>query len=326
MDFSNNNITGLGEYTIRKWMIVSLKHLNISNNAIRTISARSFIGQSGLRVVDLSSNELEHISEETFMYTPTLEWLSLANNKKLNIPDDTSFLRSRNLKVLHLESCGIHRIPLSSFADLIELRELYLSHNKITSLEMGSRILCQPLIKVLYLDLSYNNLGEVPQALTQLPRLEDLNMRYNKLSNVSDILLVERKVKLLNISDNPWRCLCEVCDWSKVCDNVSCQIDVCGGLGENGDTVHCASQPNVSTVNEPSARDSVTLPYSYQLQQDTVGSTLLNVWNAVSLGVGALCTVLSVLVFRAKHLANKRVSHSMDAEHSVPLTNVTALS
>jgi hypothetical protein len=272
--------------------------------------------------VDLSSNELEHISEETFMYIPTLEWLSLANNKKLNIPDDTHFLRSRNLKVLHLESCGIHRISLSSFGDLIELRELYLSHNKITSLDMGSHSSWQPLIRILCLDLSYNNLGEVPQALTQLLRLEDLNMRYNKLSNEIDILHVGRNVKRLNISNNPWKCLREVCDWSKVCDRVSYQVDVCGGLGGNGDTVRGASQPIVSTVNEPSLRDSVALPYS--TQQDTVDSTLLNGLICVVIClifvicVGAFLYVVVLLLAKlsAKLRANKRVSYSIDAEDS----------
>jgi hypothetical protein len=112
VDFSNNNITSVGEYTIRMWMIVSLKHLNISNNAIRTLSDKSFIGQSGLKVVDLSGNELEYISEKTFMYIPNLVWLSLANNKKLKIPGNTPFLKNTNLRVLHLENCGLYRISL----------------------------------------------------------------------------------------------------------------------------------------------------------------------------------------------------------------------
>jgi hypothetical protein len=92
VNFSCNNITSLGAYTIRKWMLISLRHLNISNNALRTLSEQSFIAQRELDVIDLSGNELEHIPEKTFMYIPKLTWLSLANNKKLKIPDAVPFL------------------------------------------------------------------------------------------------------------------------------------------------------------------------------------------------------------------------------------------
>jgi hypothetical protein len=46
----------------------------------------SFIGQSGLELLDLSGKELDHISSNTFTHVPRLKWLSLANNE-LKIPD-----------------------------------------------------------------------------------------------------------------------------------------------------------------------------------------------------------------------------------------------
>jgi Leucine-rich repeat (LRR) protein len=171
VDFSYNNITSLGAYTIRKWMILSLRYLNVSNNALRTLKETSFIAQSGLEVIDFSCNELEYISEKTFMYIPRLKWLSLANNRKLKILDGVPFLNNNNFSVLHLEECGLYRLSLSSFNGLSNLRELYLSHNKIRTVEMGAGSLGLPILKIRYLELTYNKLQEVPRDLTQLQSL-----------------------------------------------------------------------------------------------------------------------------------------------------------
>jgi len=57
----------------------------MSNNVLRMLNELSFVGQSGWEVLDLSSNELELISRNTFTHIPRLKWLTLANNK-LKIP------------------------------------------------------------------------------------------------------------------------------------------------------------------------------------------------------------------------------------------------
>jgi Leucine-rich repeat (LRR) protein len=210
----------------------------------------SFIGQSGLEVLDLSSNELEHISSNAFTHVPRLKWLSLANNE-LNIPDNTPFLQNMNLQFLHLENCSLNRIVLSSFFGIVNLKELYLTSNKPRTVEMGSITLFRSLANIRFVELSHNNLEDVPHALTQLPSLEDVNIRYNELRNLSDILLMERHVRRLNISNNPWGCLCEACDLDTICGSITYQIDLCGSWNESESVVHCVSEDIVAIVSEP---------------------------------------------------------------------------
>ena len=45
----------------------------MSNNALSVLNESSFIGQSGLEVLDLLSNELQHISSNTFTHVPRLK-------------------------------------------------------------------------------------------------------------------------------------------------------------------------------------------------------------------------------------------------------------
>jgi Leucine-rich repeat (LRR) protein len=169
-------------------------------------NAKSFVGQSGLQLLDLSNNELKLISSKAFTHVPRLKWLSLASNE-IKIPDNTLFLQNMNLQVLHLENCSLNRILLSSFIDFVNLNELYLSSNKLRNVEKGSLTLSHPLTNIRYLEFSRNNLEDLPHTLTQLHSFEDMKIRYNEPRNLSDILLLERHVRHLNISNNPWGCL-----------------------------------------------------------------------------------------------------------------------
>jgi hypothetical protein len=326
VDFSYNNITSLDEYTIRKWMIISLRLLNISNNALRIVNDFSFVAQSGLQVIDLSGNELDHISENTFTSIPKLTWLSLANNRKLKIPDNVPFLQNSNLQVLHLENCGLYSITLSSFIGLISLTELYLSYNKITTVDVGLGTVGHPVLKIRYLELSHNSLQEVPRALTQLQSLEDLGMCYNELRNLSDILRVERHVKRLNIRNNGWECLCEVCDIKSICDNISCQVDLCGSSSKGEDSVRCLSEHITTTVNESLIGYTVSSVEPHAPEKTAATMSIDVLFLIITCCLGTLCVVLALVSVYLKLRLKNRSSHNMNPEQSVPLTVVTSQS
>ena len=215
----------------------------------------SFIGQSGLEVLYLSSSELGHLARNTFIHVPRLKWLSLANNE-LKVPDNTLFLQNMNLQVLHLENCSLNRILLSSFVGFVNLNELYLSSNKLRIVEMGSLTLSRPLTNIRYLELSHNNLEDVPHTLTQLPSLEGVNIRYNELRNLSDILLLERNGRHLNIRNNPGR-MFEACALDAICGIITYQVDLCGSWNESENEVRAFSEDIVPILSESSIGEMV---------------------------------------------------------------------
>jgi len=184
---SSNNITKLGAFTIRNWMIISLKELNLSNNAINIIDGKSFIGQSGLEKLDLSGNNITTFPLETFVYPPHLKWLSLASNSELQLREHTPLLESDSLQVLHLEYCNIETICITNLEKLVKLNELYLSHNKIKTLSTANRGELDCLKNIRILDVSYNQLQKLPPEFVTLPKLEKVDLRYNKLGSLCDV-------------------------------------------------------------------------------------------------------------------------------------------
>jgi Leucine-rich repeat (LRR) protein len=186
LDISRNNITKLDEYTIRKWMIVSLRELNLSNNAINVINENSLVAQSGLEKLDLSGNKITTIPLKTFLYPPRLQWLSLANNRELQVADDTPLLESNTLEVLHLECCNLRKISLVNLETIVKLQELYISHNNIVAISTKTEGAADLLKNIKILDVSNNQLQQLPGILS-LPNLEKLDLRYNKLRVLSEV-------------------------------------------------------------------------------------------------------------------------------------------
>jgi Leucine-rich repeat (LRR) protein len=187
LDISRNIISELGEYTIRLWMIVSLRQLNLSNNMIKRINEKSLMGQSGLEKLDLSGNKITTIPPETFMYASRLQWLSLANNRELEVPEDAPLLQSRSLKVLHLEYCNIDKISIINLQEVMALEELYISHNKIVVITTKIQGRTWPLNNIKVVDVSYNQLQELPPEILTLPSLETVDVSNNKLKVLGEV-------------------------------------------------------------------------------------------------------------------------------------------
>lgn len=95
-----------------------------------------------------------------------------------------------------------------------------------------------------------------------------MSIRYNELRNLRDILLLERHVRHLNISHNPWGCLSEACDLDALCSSITYQVYFCGSWNESENEVHCVSEDIVPIVSESSIGEMVVRINSGEPQQE----------------------------------------------------------
>ncbi|XP_063239534.1 protein artichoke-like [Bacillus rossius redtenbacheri] len=107
-----------------------------------------------LTVIDLSNNEINFVSNETFMDSPTLQHLFLSRNNITGIDNDT-FKYTPLLKNLFIDNNSLIFISETLFKNLTQLELLDLSHNSIE------------IIKA--------------RAFEDLKSLEALNLQFNRL-------------------------------------------------------------------------------------------------------------------------------------------------
>ena len=87
--------------------------MELANNKLFNVTADTFLGLTSLQYVNLAGNEIEDFPTNTFSETDSLRRLDLSNNKiKKLYPDEFS----------------------SEYHNNIELNELDLSNNELTSL------------------------------------------------------------------------------------------------------------------------------------------------------------------------------------------------
>lgn len=184
--------------------MISLVHLNVSRNHIGDIHEETFVGQSRLQTVDLSSNNITYIEPKTFTYNPALEMLSISSNQFLVLPEEGPFIHSDSLRVLHLSACDLSRIPPKTFKNVPNLEELYISRNGIETLRP-----LQGTGRLTLIDVSNNYLISLdPGVFTVFPKLQRLNLSYNKLTNLDIIPQLPNTTCSEELNGNPWKCNC----------------------------------------------------------------------------------------------------------------------
>ena len=225
LDISNNVIVSLDKTSLRDLGVISLVELNASRNYISDIDEEAFLGQRKLQTVDLSSNILMLMESRTFIRNPSLEILSLSSNQYLNLPEEGPFLYSQSLRVLKLADCNLYYFPPETFQKLPNLKELYISHNKIEVLNS-----LQSVGSLTFLDVGYNYLTDLQSDIfTALPELIRLNLSNNKLRtlNITVMTQLVNVSSSIDLNGNPWVCDCLMCNtiysW---CRNNSVDLDL----------------------------------------------------------------------------------------------------
>lgn len=170
-----------------------LQHLFLQHNNISELNAEMLIGLSGLHTLNLSYNHIDQIPDQIFAKSRELREILLQNNELYELPRGI-FHQLAQLLVLDLSQNQLtsHHINNETFAGLIRLRVLNLSHNALTRIDSRT---FNDLHILQVLNLRNNSIGYIDEnAFGPLYNLFELNLAENRLHTLSDKLFDGLKV------------------------------------------------------------------------------------------------------------------------------------
>eukprot|EP00041_Stephanoeca_diplocostata_P012665 m.212411 g.212411 ORF g.212411 m.212411 type:complete len:379 (+) comp19042_c0_seq2:349-1485(+) len=167
--------TNLKKIPVSVFRMEQLQTANFSHNNISTIS--EFCRWHGLRSLDLSHNQLSVIPVFLFQSTQ-LRKLVINGNRLRCLPMLPLTLSELDASDNELTDLG------PTFRDLVKLRTCDLSKNKLVALRPDIFMKGQ-LPSLASLNVSHNEINDVPRALGALPSLVALNVRGNPMTNVA---------------------------------------------------------------------------------------------------------------------------------------------
>ncbi|XP_072938716.1 uncharacterized protein kek1 [Epargyreus clarus] len=164
------------------------------------------------QVLDLSGNNLQILPQEAFAKTGLVNlqrvYLRNCNIGQIN---DRAFKGLTNLVELDLSHNLLTQIPSNSFKDAPFLRDLTLASNPILKIHSDA---LSNLGSVVKLDLSRCDIRDIAaDVFRNLRALESLKLNHNNLRDLplSSLERVE-KLRVIDLSDNPWTCDCRLRD------------------------------------------------------------------------------------------------------------------
>lgn len=263
-------------HTVPQGLPPETANLYLFENGIRSLSEDSFVGLPALHLLDLSQNELSSLPHKVFQPLPELRNLDLSSNQLREIPHESfQGLRQLERLYLHRNQIQhIHPGAFEALQHLLELKLqanqlqalpplhlpalllLDISWNRIGALGPGTfrapnleslkvaglglesleEELLQELQNLHQLDLSDNQLSQVPGGLSQLRSLTTLSLagnaqisqlrpedfrplghlqeldisRLNLHSLPSDFFGAFPRLKAVTVAENPFNCVCQL--------------------------------------------------------------------------------------------------------------------
>lgn len=212
LDLHNNRLETL---PIELSQLQCLVHLNVSSNRLGSFPDKAFppnlvelfVGSNVLRVLPDSIGHLKNLkiiqaSDNALTELPTslsqcrqLEKLNVSQNKIMDI-SNISWSSFRLLNELDLSRNRLQNFGNSTI-EMSRLARMDLSHNSLQNFPLGSYSDLKDLI------LSFNRLsGASGNLLFSTTNLEILDVRDNQLSDLPKDILVLKKLKRLDVSNN----------------------------------------------------------------------------------------------------------------------------
>ncbi|XP_036355783.1 toll-like receptor 7 isoform X1 [Octopus sinensis] len=172
LDLSQNKIKLIEKNSIS--LFPALQSLNLSRNRLEDGLNFNVIFQhlGSLTVLDLSSNVITSLGNNSFAHLQNLEHLDLSHNF-LSFFNRLVFRKLSRLKELNLRANMISLLSRGAFEDLADLQILDLSENDLVTIENQAFPQCP-----FTLNLSRNSLQVVPAGLKNTS-IQHLDMRWN---------------------------------------------------------------------------------------------------------------------------------------------------
>ncbi|XP_028261221.1 leucine-rich repeats and immunoglobulin-like domains protein 1 [Parambassis ranga] len=157
--------------------------LNLGHNKLVAINIEAFANLPNLKELRLDHNELTSIPD-LGQATSKIVFLYLHHNKIRSI-DGRRTRELVSVETLDLSNNDITELRGHCFPAGLQVRDLYLSNNKISVLELGALDHLGSTLQVLR--LSRNRISQIPVKAFQLPRLTQLELNRNRIRQVEGL-------------------------------------------------------------------------------------------------------------------------------------------
>ena len=180
-----------------------LKELNLSRNRLVTVP-EAIRALSSLQRLDLRSNQISHVPEESFTGLGKLRWLILLENAITSLPDDV-FMELEELRYLILGRNQITDISKEVLQGPSSLIRLNLSSNPLVELRED---VFSNISNVLTVDLRDTQLVSLPRnVFAGLTRVGWLLLSSNDLTDISNVVFPGNSIGSFQLAHNELRSL-----------------------------------------------------------------------------------------------------------------------
>ena len=191
INLTSNIITRIDQNLFSPTIHSNLEVILLRDNVIEAMP--SFDGFNSLRTLDISNNLLQNL---TLGQLDNLENLDVSYNNLNEMPVLTNMLTT--LKVLKIVKNNIITIPVDYFANTPALEELDLKLNHIREINL------EYLIHLISLNISNNELQDIPRITHKLTSLETMVFDSNQISKIPQGYFENiPSLKILKLSSNP---------------------------------------------------------------------------------------------------------------------------